>query len=143
MGAAEYEKLVNALTAAIPANISSDMRVKLGRTLEFSNEPSLSQRIKALIKPLKVPFGKNPVGMSKSYIAKIVATRNYNTHFSEGTKSAAMVSSELHWATRRIVTLLTIVLLRHIGVPSDTILEAMKVNQEFALLLSSEGVPPL
>lgn len=141
--AAEYENLVSTLTAAIPASTPRDMREKLCRTLEFANEPSLGQRIKAITKPLKVPFGKNPVGMSKSYISKIVSTRNYNTHFSEKTKESAMFSAELHWATRRIVTLLTIVLFRHIGVSSDTIHEAMKTNQEFALLLASEGVPPL
>lgn len=139
----EYAKLVAALTAAIPAHVDNGMREKLSRTLEFANEPTLGQRVKDIVKPLRSAFGKNPVGMSKSYVSRIVATRNYNTHYSDESKDRAFNGADLHWATRRIVTLLTIVFLRHIGVPADTLREAMKKNREFELLLASEGVPAL
>lgn len=144
VGVEEYTKLVEALTAAIPPETPDKMKDKIESTLEYSNEPTLGQRIRSIVKPLKPHFGKNPVGMTQGYISQIVATRNYNTHYSEHNKAQAFTGgSELHWATRRLVTLLTIVLLRHIGVPGDTLHEAMKRNQEFALLLTSEGVPPL
>jgi len=144
IGDSEYAELVKALLDAVPETTTSEMMDKLSRSLQYANDPTLGQRIKTIVNPLKDVFGSKPVGMSKNYISRIVNTRNYNTHFSAELKRSGFTSgAELHWATRRIVTLLTIVLLRHIDVPSEVIIDAMKKNREFNLLLATEGVPPL
>ena len=49
----EHAVLQQALIAAIPAGTSAAMREKLKGTLSFSNEPSLRQRLRALIEEVE------------------------------------------------------------------------------------------
>lgn len=140
MSSQEHSTLVEALMDAIPAGTSRDMRDKLKGTLEWSNEPSLRQRLKALFALARDGRSGVMPAYGKRLIDALVATRNYETH--HGRKPASLLSGiEMHWAIRRLVLLLTALFLRRLGLTSDAIDAIIIRNREFRTLWTTEDTP--
>lgn len=88
----------------------------LKRKLEFSNEPSLYERLQDL---LSVSPGsvRSVVTPHEPFIRKVVDSRNYRVHFSERLAGRAAVGAELEWLTEALVMLIESRLLLEIGLP--------------------------
>lgn len=115
MPPAAFETFRDALVAAIPADASTNMRHRLKGTYQFANEPSLGQRLKTIVANLTEAFGEAPAGFGKSYLRKLVDTRNYYTHFSPELKDKALNLDGMYWASRRVILLLTLLFLQRLG----------------------------
>ena len=137
----EHVALQRALIAAIPVGTSAAMREKLKGTLSFSNEPSLRQRLRALLGEVEARMGEAPSGYDKAFVQRLVDTRNYYTHYSADLENKILEGADLHYAIRRIVLLLIVLLLLRIGVAPAKVREAIADHREFRHLWEEAGNP--
>lgn len=138
--AEEHAELVNALMGAIPPKTPKEMRDKLKGTLEWTNEPSLRHRLRALIALARDGRSGVMPAYSKSFVDAVVATRNHETHHGD-TPSKLLTGANMHWSIRRLVALLTALFLRRLGLPSDVIDSVISRHREFAKLWTTTGTP--
>jgi Apea-like HEPN/ApeA N-terminal domain 1 len=116
----EHEKRMEAILAAVPEEHSEWLEGKL----RYSNEPNLRKRIKHI-------FDEHPqtvnsvVGSSskdkKTFINKVIDTRNYRTHFDESLDGRAARDEELHRINDKLRHLIEMCLMAEIGFEDDEI----------------------
>lgn len=141
MPSEDFEPFAKGLVEAIPAEISEPMRDKLKGLYTYCNEPSLGQRLKAVIADLTDAFKEAPAGFDKAFLRKLVDTRNYYTHFSVELRDNTLDGEGMYWASRRVILLLTLLFLQRLGVAASDIAPLLKRHQEFAQLWSCAGYP--
>jgi hypothetical protein len=142
MGDEEYAAFYEKLTAAIPNPENKRMKEKLKGSCRHLNELSLGQRMKEIVADLTAAFGHEPPAFSKRNIRKLVDTRNYYTHFSPELEDKRLKSGgDMHWATRRIVLLLSLLFLRRLGVSASDLSRLLERHEEFSRLWVTEGDP--
>ena len=117
------------------------MRDKLEGLLAYSNEPSLRQRLKALLKEVRERLGEVPAGFDKAFVERLVETRNYYTHFSARTEKNILQGADMHYAIRRIVLLLIVLQFLRIGLDPAVVRSAIDKNLEFKKLWKEKGNP--
>lgn len=110
----EHENRVEEILAAV----ADHQRVWLTGKLEYSNEPSLSRRLKEITR--RYPESTSSVvGANRkareSFIYKVVTTRNYLTHFDKSKEADATLGGDLHWITQKLKLLIEICLLGEVG----------------------------
>lgn len=137
----EFKKLRKRLVDAIPTDIEPNMVEKLKGAYSFANEPSLMQRLEAMIATVNDDFGEVVPGLTGPFARKVVDTRNYNTHFTGKLESKAMDGGDMYWATRRIVMLLTYLFLKNVGVMAPAFRIALERHREFEALFASPDAP--
>ena len=137
----EFKKLRQRLVEAIPTDIAPDMIEKLKGAYNFANEPSLMQRLQAILALVNEDFGEVVPGFADRFARKVVDTRNYNTHFTAKLETKSMDGGEMYWATRRIIMLLTYLFLKNIGVMAPAFRDALERHQEFEALFARPGAP--
>lgn len=137
----EFEVFVKGLVEAIPTDACGPMRDRLKALYTYCNEPSLGQRLKAIIADLTDAFQEAPAGFDKAFMRKLVDTRNYYTHFSTELRDKTLDGEGMYWASRRIILLLTLMFLQRLGVAANDIAPLLKRHQEFATLWSNAGYP--
>lgn len=136
----KHAAIVESLSAAIPADTPNKMRDKLIGTLEWTNEPSLRQRLRKLIDLARDGRGGAMPAYDNRFIDAVVATRNHETH--HGNKpSNLLTGADMHWAIRRLIVLLTVLFLRRLGLPSDAIDKVIAEHEEFRTLWTTTGNP--
>lgn len=141
MPEAEFASFADGMTAAIPANASPDMREKLESLYRFANEPSLKQRLRAIVASLTQAFGEAPGGSNGKFLRKLVDTRNYYTHFSEELSERTLDGEGMYWANRRVILLLTLLFLQRIGLAAADIKPLLERHREFAQLWAKADRP--
>jgi hypothetical protein len=141
MPAEEFPAFAAALTDAVPPSASPRMKDKLKGAYRFLNEPSLGQRLQSIIDDLGEAFGAKPPAFTKSYLRKLVDTRNYYTHFSEDLVNNTLDGAGMYWASRRIVLLLTLLFLRRLEIPAGDIATLLKRHREFSRLWAGDKIP--
>lgn len=137
----EFKKLRKRLVDAIPTDIEPDMVEKLKGAYNFANEPSLMQRLDAMIATVNDDFGEEVLGFTDRFSRKVVDTRNYNTHFTGKLEAKAMDGGDMYWATRRIIMLLTYLFLKNIGVRAPAFRDALGRHREFEALFNRPDAP--
>ena len=137
----DFTAFADILTKTIPASTPSRMKEKLRGTYRYLNEPSLNQRLKSIADDLEAEFGVAPPAFDKTYRRKLVDTRNNYTHFSSELDNKALDGSGLHWASRCIVLLLTLLFLLRIGLPATRLAPFIERHQEFSRLWASVDNP--
>lgn len=135
--AADYDAVRDALLAAIPSDAPPALRDKLKGMLEFGNEYNLRQRVRRLVDGLKSDLGPTPLGIDKGFVDRMVATRNYYTHFSPGLRSKIWKSSDVYRGAQRLNGLLIVLLLSELGVAPTKVLERLQAHQGFSSFLKS------
>jgi len=97
--------------------------------LRYSNEPNLRKRLTEIFNEypesvdLVVGNGKKE---RKSFINRVVATRNYYTHFDQSLEHQAVRGGELHLITERLKLLIEVCLLRDLGFEAERIRDLIK-----------------
>lgn len=140
VAADEHTAIVKALTAAIPPDTPKAMRDKLKGTLDWTNEPSLRHRLRALIDLARDGRAGVMPAYGKRFIDAVVATRNHETHHGDKPPNL-LTGGDMHWAVRRLVVLLTVLFLRRLGLPSDAIDEVIAGHREFQTLWTTTDAP--
>lgn len=141
MDKVDFEKFRGELINAIPDSATPEMKERLTRGYQFTNEISLNQRLKAIVRHITDEFGTMPPALNKSFIKKLVDTRNYYTHFSPELETKKLDGAEMYWASRRIIVLLTVLFLLRLGVSAADIKSLIKRHREFAQLWENEDAP--
>jgi len=137
----DHATLQDILMSAIPDDTPAVMRDKLRGLLAFSNEPSLGQRLKALLKEVRSRLGEVPAGFDKAFVKRLVDTRNYYTHFSPNLEGQILAGADMHYGIRRIVLLLIVLQFLRIGFDPATVRAAIDKHGEFKKLWQEEGNP--
>lgn len=141
MAKADYRKLRKQLVAAIPRGIAPEMSEKLEGLYNFANEPSLMQRLEAILASVNEDFGEIVPGFTDRFARRVVDTRNYNTHFTATLEAKAMDGADMWWASRRIIMLLTYLFLKNIGIKAPAFRDALERHKEFQDLFASPDPP--
>lgn len=137
----DFKKLRKQLADAIPSDAPTEMTEKLTGLYAFANEPSLMQRLSAILSELNTDFGEEVVGFSGSFARSVVDTRNYNTHFTSTLEMKALDGQGMYWATRRIILLLTYQFMKNIGIESLAFRAALERHNEFNALFACADPP--
>ena len=90
------------------------------RKLKWSNEVSLRQRLRDILKSCPQALNK-VIKNKKSFINKAIITRNYWTHFDPELEDQAAKNGELFKLTSRLRILLQLCLLKELGFSSDSL----------------------
>lgn len=123
------------LTNEIPKDLESSHKDSLKSRIKYGNEYSLRKRLDELLKTFKDGTAE-ALSPHKGYFTGVVVdTRNYLTHYDDELKSASLEGADLYWANQRLRILITILLLKEIGVKEEIILSSMKENNKISQIL--------
>src|SRR5829696_6908392 len=121
----EHKKRKEEILEAVP----DQHKRWLERKLKYSNEPTLAERLREI-------FGRYPesisliIGKSKkakaNFIDKVVASRNYLTHFDQSLEAKAAQGEGLYPITQKLRLLIEICLLGEIGFEAERIRDLIK-----------------
>ncbi len=140
MPEADFPAFLKMMTNTIPKSASDCMKEKLRGTYRYLNEPSLKQRLEAMINDIKRTFDTALPAFDKAYIRKLVDTRNYYTNYSNNLKNNKLSGEDMYWASRRIVLLLTILFLKRLGVTGENLAKFLDRHQDFSRLWKADGI---
>jgi len=102
----------------------------LAEQLQYSNEPSLRRRIKELINTADEVVSPL-IPDRKSFIQKIVDTRNFLTHYDPSLRDRAARGAELYQYTQTLSFLVQMCFLRELGLSSQRCVELFRRNQPY------------
>lgn len=123
----DYQKVRSHLNESIPKDVSSDHRNALKKKIEYGYEHSLRKRLTTLLGSLR----PETVGMvcqsPKDFVAGVVDTRNYFTHYTDELRSKALDHLDLYWACEKLSLLLRICLLKWMGLDEEVIAKTLKM----------------
>ena len=106
----EHDKRVSRILRAVP----TEYKDWLQNELTYSNEPSLRRRLKELYDTFSVTL-KALNANKKSFINRVVDTRNYLTHYDVDLKRKSAKGKELFIITERLRILVEMCLMKEIG----------------------------
>ncbi len=120
-----YEPAKQAIIEAIPAALSKDHRRSLAKRVHHGNEVSLSRRLNELAKRLDSPVRKKIFGGNGKVPFSWIDTRNFYTHWDEGSRSNVLDGIDLYYAIVRVRHFLRCLYLDYIGVPQAALDKAL------------------
>jgi hypothetical protein len=125
MAKEEYQKVINALNDAMPATVIDGHKASLKNRIKFGNEYSLRKRLDLLLDSL-TPAGRDLVCRSSDNFATgFTETRHYFAHRTDELRPKALDGADLYWASEKVLLLLRLLLLKHLGLSDDTIVAAI------------------
>ena len=92
----------------------------LTRKLKYSYEPDLQRRLRELLDSQSAGISEF-IGDRKSFIDKVVTTRNYLVHYDPGLEAKVAKGKELHDITRRLKLIVEVCLLKELGFSSNEV----------------------
>ena len=116
----DHKKRVEEILDSAPV----EHKIWLRRKLRVVSEPSLDERLHVVLKRHR-GIANSVVGTKgearAEFVQKVVATRNYQTHFDDNKKDKAARGEELHHVARQLKLLLEACLMEEIGFgPEET-----------------------
>jgi len=116
-----YEPIRKTICTAIPTALEPDFHQRLVSAIKHGYQFSLRTRLKKLLGKLSDRTNEGVIREKTStFIDRLVAVRNYLTHFDESEKPAIVDSTEgMYNLNQRLRALLIVSLLTHCGVPED------------------------
>jgi len=126
----DYEAVRQTLVAAIPPTVPKDLRRSLKDRLKWGNEFSLRKRITKLLAALEPPTVALICTDRDIFVKRLVNTRNYLTHYATDPRIDRWPDDDLFYGSQSLRILMTILLLKEIGLPEDAIRHAL--NQSHA-----------
>jgi hypothetical protein len=118
----EFNDLVIAILKACP----KDKQEWLNGKLKYANELPLRQRIKQMIHPFQDLYSSQKE--RKSFISKVIDTRNYLTHYDSELARKAASGEELWKLCMKLEALFQLHFLRLIGLDGESIDNIIKEN---------------
>ncbi|WP_026838898.1 HEPN domain-containing protein [Gillisia sp. JM1] len=108
-----FDKLVSKIINQVNLD-SKDSEWLTGRLQ--GNEPTLKNRLKELIEVSESKTIKDRAGKIKKFCWEVTSSRNYYTHYDRKLKETAKKGSELYELTRTLRAILTLYILKEIGI---------------------------
>jgi hypothetical protein len=132
----QFNKIRKSLIDAIPSDVAGDFRQSLESRIAFGNEYSLRTRIRLLFQELEEKTAKLLTRDVEVFISKLVATRNYFTHYTRSLKRKALTGDDLHYVNRKLQVLLIILLLKEVGLSEPAIRRSICQNDSLTYSLA-------
>ena len=123
---AEHRKRMS----AILGSVDGEHRDWLNSKLEFSNQPSLRQRLKQLLLDCS-SAASDLVDDQKAFVHTIVSTRNYLTHYNPKLAEHAAVGEQLYHISEKLMLLLEMCFLLDIGISPSEVQAMMRRNRRY------------
>lgn len=120
-----FEAIKRALWNAIPTDVPPDHRDSLRSRIKYGNEISLRKRLDALAQRLNESLRQQILGAVGLFPQSWVETRNYYTHWDEGSRGSVLDGPAMHRAGVRLKHLLRALYLDVAGVPQAAIQKAL------------------
>lgn len=116
---------------AIPAGTPAPLRDALKSRIKYGNEFSLRKRLNEIFAGIGPQNTALIAPNSATFISDVVDTRNYLTHYSDDLKEQTLEGADLFNANLRLKILLTILLLRELGIDEGLITELVSSHGTF------------
>ena len=129
----EYSQYLNQIV--LPVAMPSELKESLRKRLEYGNEYSLRKRFEKLFDILESKLKNLITDNTDAFITSVVDTRNYLTHYDKKLEEKCLHGADLYYTNQRLALLLTIVLLKEIGISEDIIHQQILQTKRFAGLL--------
>lgn len=123
---AEWKPYREKLSSHISTELDSGHRESLKSRIKYGNEYSLRKRIGELIDSLDKETSSLLSPTENYFTGVLVDTRNYLTHYDDELKDKALKNADLYWANQRLIILVTMLLLKEIGIQEKLIYDSMK-----------------
>ncbi len=122
LGESDYQRVCEAAIRSIPEDITdAAFRAAFRGKLTYANEISLRTRLKRIVASLSDASRKRLARLPADWVNRVVDTRNYLTHYSEELAARNMSQTDLHGINAALKFILTVLLLRHVGVDEDMV----------------------
>ena len=131
----EFREFMDSVLSACPDSRQEWLK---GR-LRYANEPSLRRRLTEMIKPFERFFGD--ARQQKAFVAKVVVTRNYLTHYDSKLEGQAANGADLWKLTAGLEALFQLHLLQLVGFDPGRIDRVLRGHNNLPRLLTSAGMP--
>jgi hypothetical protein len=106
---------VTEILAACPIEYQSWLKEKLN----FSNEPTLQDRLKELFAEIDDTLKNHLFPNTEELIKQAKNTRNYYTHYNKSLEKKALAGTPLFYLTERLKVFLLIILLKETGITNE------------------------
>ena len=130
----EFGEILDSVLSACPVNRQEWLK---GR-LRYANEPSLRRRLRTMIEPFERFFGD--ARQQNTFIAKVMVTRNYLTHYDRTLETQAAKGRTLWELTGGLEALFQLHLLRSIGFDGGRIDRSLQRPSSLRSRLTSAGL---
>lgn len=138
----EYDPIRQTIANAIPSTLEDDHKASLKNRIKYGNEYSLRKRLSGLYASLTPESQQIVCRCDKSFLNKVVETRNYFTHYTPALEIEAWTHPvQLFHATERLRFLLIILLLRDLGLDEPLIANSIKNNLALQHFVNRVEVP--
>lgn len=127
----EYETVRESLVSAIPAGTPTPLRDSLKERLKYGNEYSLRKRLKEIFAGISDGNKKLIAPNIATFISNVADTRNYLTHYTDHLREETLEGVDLFNAILRLKILLTVLLLKELGIEEGLITELVSANGHF------------
>jgi hypothetical protein len=121
----EHEKMIQEILNLVEEPNKSWLKDRLS----FSNEPTLHNRLLELIDCLNIETIHKIIKDKDQFIRDTKNSRNYYTHYDEGTKKKALKSTELYTITEKLRVVLIVSVLIETGFSEKEIEKLFKKNE--------------
>lgn len=119
-----------ALAEKISSELDADHKESLKSRIKYGNEFSLRKRVGELLETLDEKVSSSLSPTDKYFTADLVDTRNYLTHYDDELKGVALKNADLYWVNQRLRVLITILLLKEIGIREEFTVNLMKKHNK-------------
>jgi len=129
----------DARVANILSGVSNSDRTWLEEQLRYANEVRFRARVKETFdeQPTEV---QKVIGEKRTFVEKVVNTRNYLTHHDENLKAKAVRDvGELWRITKGLRLMLQCLFLRELGFSGSDLTEAVKRTSDYRILVQNPG----
>jgi hypothetical protein len=128
---ATYDGAIQEFLTHMPASILGDHRQSLKNRLKYGNEYSLRKRLTELFDRIPANAQIRIGGDVPKFVAKVVDTRNYYTHYDLGSQANAFEAMPAYIAAERLRILVVANLLHDIGIKDENLLSVLERSQDF------------
>jgi|GEM_PF-6978171 len=131
MDQAAYDTAIQDFVKHIPADIRGDHEASLRNRLKYGNEYALRKRLNELFARLPGDVQAAIATDVTKFIAKVVDTRNYYTHYDRASQFNTFEPKSSYIAAERLRILVTANLLHDLGIKHEELLMVLQRNKGF------------
>lgn len=134
MDQTKFDAAIGEFSSKIPEAIQGDHRESLKNRLKYGNEYSMRRRLSHMLERIPETFRIRIAGETYSrFVQKVVATRNYFTHWDVESKGDAFSDGkDILNATQRLRCLFIASILHDLGIADQTVENSIKGHADFA-----------
>jgi len=127
----KFDKAVERLLSHISPEIQGDHRLSLKNRLKYGNEHSLRKRLADMLDRIPENARLRIAGDVAKFVQRVVATRNYYTHYDCSSKEESFSPKEAYTAAERLRILLVANLIHNLGIKDADLMGVLERSQDF------------